>query len=220
MRAAEWVDRLGGRFSAELGIDLAADREAEITKWFLAAILFGTRISKVIAANTYRAFERAGVLTPQQIMQTGWDGLVRILDAGGYVRYDFKTATKLLDVFGALRNRYGTLETLHAVAADARDLENRLKGLGKGVGEVTVGIFLREMRGVWEKAQPPLSPPAIAAAKDLGLLAPPIEDPQAALGLLMERWIRDGGNRRSFADFEAALVRHGLALRHRHRRSP
>jgi hypothetical protein len=31
-------------------------------------------------------------------MEKGWDGLVAILDRGGYVCYDYKTATKLLEI--------------------------------------------------------------------------------------------------------------------------
>jgi hypothetical protein len=38
------VGVLGGRFSAELGIDVDAG-DAEVERWFLAAALFGTRIS-------------------------------------------------------------------------------------------------------------------------------------------------------------------------------
>jgi hypothetical protein len=36
-------------------------------------------------------------LTPKQILKTGWDDLVKILDEGGYTRYDFKTADRLLE---------------------------------------------------------------------------------------------------------------------------
>jgi hypothetical protein len=39
-------------------------------------------------------------------VKTGWDGLVSTLDAGGYVRYDFKTATKLLEVMKNLIDQY------------------------------------------------------------------------------------------------------------------
>ena len=39
-----------------------------------------------------------GVLSPSKILETGWDGLVEILDEGGYTRYDFKTATKILEI--------------------------------------------------------------------------------------------------------------------------
>jgi len=46
--------------------------------------------------QTYYEFEKRKVNTPDAIIDTGWDGLVGILDTGGYTRYDFKTATKLL----------------------------------------------------------------------------------------------------------------------------
>jgi len=105
-----------------------------------------------LATRTWREFATRGVLTPDQILQTGWDGLVVILDAGGYVRYDYKTATKLLAVGETLMQDYGgSLDTLHDAAADPRDLENRIKALGKGIGDTTIGIFLRELRGFWAK---------------------------------------------------------------------
>ncbi len=149
------VLELGGKFSRELGISLAGGRSAEIFKWFLASILFGARISEAIAVRTYSEFKREGLLDARRIVARGWDGLVAVLDAGGYVRYDFKTATKLLDVCGALvKNYHGDLNALHAAALDTADLEERLRALGKGIGDVTVNIFLRELRGVWSKAEP------------------------------------------------------------------
>ncbi|MDH5714912.1 MAG: hypothetical protein OEZ30_05050, partial [Candidatus Aminicenantes bacterium] len=151
------VEKAGGSFSRSLGIELRQGKSEEIFKWFLASILFGARIGEGIAIKTYEEFDRRGVITPQSILETGWDGLVEILDAGGYVRYDFKTATKLLEVMGALVERYqDDLNRLHLRASDAGDLENRLMDLGKGIGKVTVNIFLRELRGVWDKAQPQL----------------------------------------------------------------
>lgn len=96
--AKSLVKNLGGRYSELLGINLSSGESKEIYKWFLASVLFGARISETIVINTYREFERQEVLSPQHILDTGWDGLVVILDAGGYVRYDFKTATKLLDI--------------------------------------------------------------------------------------------------------------------------
>ena len=71
---------LGGKFSKELGIDLSEGESTEIFKWFLASKLFGARIGTNIAIKTYREFERHGVLSPERIIETGWDGLVRILD--------------------------------------------------------------------------------------------------------------------------------------------
>ena len=205
----------GGRFASALGIDLAAPDAGERFKWFLAAVLYGTRISEALATRTWREFAARDLLTPERILTTGWDGLVAILDAGGYVRYDYKTATKLLDVCHALTRDYGgNLDSLHAVAADPRDLENRLKALGKGIGDITVSIFLRELRGIWNQADPPLSPLALAAAIKLGYLRHGIQDPDRALCALQEEWAIDGQPASGFADFESALVREGLRLRH------
>jgi hypothetical protein len=101
-------------------------------------------------------------------LDTGWNGLVEILDEGGYTRYDFSTADKLLEVFGNLQKLYnGDLNVLHEKARDSKDLEERIKALGKGIGETTVSIFLREMRYCWKKADPKPSPLVRLAMKDL-----------------------------------------------------
>jgi hypothetical protein len=211
---AELVSRCGGLYARALGIDPGAADAGERFKWFLAAVLYGTRISESLATRTWRAFAARGVLTPDRILATGWDGLVGILDAGGYVRYDYKTATKLLDVCAALMRDYGgNLDALHAAAADPRDLENRLKALGKGIGDTTVAIFLRELRGIWVKAEPPLSPLALAAAKSLGYLRTTVKDTDRALARLQQMWAADGQPGRGFAGFESALVREGLRVR-------
>ncbi|WP_018507994.1 hypothetical protein [Thiobacillus thioparus] len=213
---ANLVASRGGRYASELGIELDAPDAGERFKWFLAAVLYGTRISESLASRTWRKFSARGVLTPGRILATGWDGLVAILDAGGYVRYDYKTATKLLEACDALMRDYGgNLDVLHDAAADPRDLENRLKALGKGIGDTTVGIFLRELRGIWSRAEPPLSPLALAAANALGYLQPPVHDADRALAQLQQVWAADGQPASAFAEFEAALMREGLRLRRR-----
>jgi hypothetical protein len=221
MAPGERVKRYGGRFARALGIDLAAPDAGERFKWFLAAVLYGTRISESLATRTWRTFAERNVLTPDRILETGWDGLVAILDAGGYVRYDYKTTTKLLDACAALMRDYGgSLDALHGAAAGPRDLEQRIKSLGKGIGDTTVGIFLRELRGIWDQAEPPLSPLALAGAQALGYLRPVVDDADRVLPRLRQVWAADGQPAAGFADFEAALVREGLRLRHlaaRHR---
>lgn len=208
------VAQQGGRFSAELGIQAWAGTQAEVFKWFLASVLFGARISASVATRTYRAFEAAGVLSPEAILRTGWDGLVDILDRGGYVRYDYKTATKLLGIMDDLVRHYGgDLNRLHAEATDAEDLAHRIQHLGKGIGEVTAGIFLREMRGVWDKAQPLPSDLAIAAARALQFVSPRLSNRASILRRLQAVWRRNGGTEKTFPDFESALVRAGLAMR-------
>ena len=119
------IDSVGGKFSTELGIDLSSADSKQIFKWFLASKLFGARISTDIAIRTYKEFERSGVTPLEAILKTGWDGIVQILDDGGYVRYDFSTATKLLEIMEDLQKDYrGDLNKLHKKARDEEDLEN------------------------------------------------------------------------------------------------
>jgi len=170
LKLKEFVKRYGEPYSKLLGIDLTRGRSGEVFKWFLASILYGKPIRESSATKTYKCFEKRGVLSPEKILQTGWDGLVSILDEGGYTRYDFSTATKLLDVAGRLMERYGeNLNRLHEVAADSRDLEARIVALGKGVGPTTASIFLRDMRTIWPKADPEPTPLIRQAQKSLGI---------------------------------------------------
>ena len=153
-------------YSQELGLDLKT--EADRFKWFLASILFAKRISSEVAKRTYREFEKEGIATAEGITEGGWDKLIEVLDSGGYVRYDFSTASNLLEIAASLRKKYGSLEALYTQSKDNRDLEKRLLEF-KGVGPTTVNIFLRELKAVWEKARPQISPLAREVASRLGL---------------------------------------------------
>ena len=208
-----------GRFSRELGIDLSGGRSGEVFRWFLASVLFGARISETIVNRTFREFVRRAVVSPGAILATGWDGLVDILDRGGYVRYDFKTATKLLDLSRTLTETYGgDLVNLHTVAAGTEDLEQRLMSLAKGIGSVTVNIFLREMRGIWSKAEPLPSDLVVMAAKARGIVPKSLRDRGRVLVLLQGAWKEAGRRKRDFPDFEAMLVRAGIEHRRRMRK--
>lgn len=142
-------------YSEELGIELKKNNDDEFFKWFLASILFGARISETIAKNTYRTFEKYNLLELQKILDAGWDFLVNpIMREGGYVRYDFKTSTKILIICETLIKEYdGSLIKLHDNSKNEKDLENRLLNF-YGIGPVTVNIFLRELRSYWKKANP------------------------------------------------------------------
>ncbi len=201
--------RYPGKYSARLGIELDGREPGELFRWFLASILYGARISGEIAERTYHEFVGQGIDNPKKVVDSGWDGLVKVLDEGGYTRYDFKTADKLLEVCGRLVSDYGgDLNALHDSASGPEDLQARLMALGKGIGEITVNIFLRELRGVWPKATPALSPLALQAAKSLGL----IKKGEDALTALEKAWGR-GMPGKDFRDLEAALVQMGIELR-------
>jgi len=151
-------------YSQELGLDLK--RPEDRFKWFLASMLFAKRISSDIAKKTFKRFLEEGLLTPEAILEAGWNRLVQVLDSGGYVRYDFSTATNLLDVSKSLIERFGSLDKLHEEAESPRHLEELLTEF-RGIGPVGVNIFLRELRGIWEKADPKPSKLAVETARKL-----------------------------------------------------
>lgn len=201
-----------GKFSASLGIELRNKKSDEIFKWFLASILYGARIGEKIATKTYYEFKKRNVLTPKTILDTGWDGLVEILDMGGYVRYDFKTSTKLLNIMKIIQDNYdNNLNNMHKAASDFQDLENKLIQM-PGIGATTANIFLRELREIWKKADPNLSIFAETTAYNLGLLnivGKNEKQKRENLNILKDIWNKNRKKGYSFSDFEACLVRLG-----------
>lgn len=129
----------------ELGIDLKSGKESELFKWFLACLLFGKPIQQEVAKRTYFEFVKEGLITPQSILDAGWNKLVQVLDAGHYVRYDFSTADKFLNVCMYLMEEYGGRVTnIIKESENKKDLIRRLEEF-KGVGVVTVRIFLTKV---------------------------------------------------------------------------
>ncbi len=115
-------------------------------------------------------FVSHGLTSPAAIERAGWNRLVELLGEGGYRRYDESTADRLLAIADHLLKEYdGKLSRLYDASKDSRDLDRRIHELGKGIGPVTVEIFLRDMQEVWPKADPPLVPDVKQAAIDLGI---------------------------------------------------
>ena len=166
--ARRLVATVGGRYSTELGIDV--DRgDDEVERWFLAATLFGARISAGIAGRTFLVFDRAGITRATRARHVPWDDLVALLDDGGYARYDFRTASRLQALATTLDGRYGgEVAAIGRRFPDYAGLRDALDAL-PGWGPVTVGLFLRELRGVWPGAEPPVDDRAAHAARHLGL---------------------------------------------------
>ena len=132
----------GKIYSKDLGINLKSKKEKELFKWFLACVLFGKPIQQEVARRTYFEFQKAGLTNPDKILSAGWDKLVKVLDRGHYVRYDFSTATKLLEVCKQLKKKYGTITKLLKSAKNKTDLAKKLMEF-PGIGPVTARIFLR-----------------------------------------------------------------------------
>lgn len=163
------IEECGEPYSKMLSIDLHRGDPAYV-KWLLASILYAKPIREESATKTFKAFESAGLTDTRSIVEAGWDQLVAILDKGGYARYDYSTADRLLDIFDRLLSEYGgSLRRLYDASKDGEDLERRIMGLGKGIGPITVSVFLRDMQSVWPKARPTLTPRIKKAADALGI---------------------------------------------------
>lgn len=198
---------IGGRYSTEVGIDVDGG-DAEVERWFLAATLFGTRISATVAERTFRVLDGAGLISIARARDVSWNDLVGLLDQGGYARYDFRTATRLHGLCDVVNQRWdGKVAEIGRSDATYPELRDALDAL-PGWGPVTVQLFLRELRGVWAGAAPPPDDRAIVAARHLGLLG--ADDELDALACL-ERICRAGDV--DVRDLESALVR--LTLAHR-----
>jgi hypothetical protein len=150
-------------YSEDLGLDLTSP--SDWFPWFLSASLFAKPIAAATALRTASLLIESGVRTPLRVERTGWDRLVRLLDEGGYVRYDFSTADRLLEIARNLREP-DLLQTL-ANKRSYPEVEERLTHI-RGVGPKTVEIFLRELQGHW-KSSPSWSEEAREAAHRLGL---------------------------------------------------
>jgi hypothetical protein len=199
----------GTLYSQELGIDV----DEEPFRWFLASILFGGRISTTIAKNTYKAYEEAGLTTPERIAQTNVWTLIQVHGRGGYVRYDGITAEYMLDITKKLLRDYdGDVRKLDELSNDPTELEQRLQEF-RGVGPVTARIFLRELRGLWKNADPQPTRIEVIAARELGIIEPTKNALENVLGTLKTFWARNRVEGYEFRNFEAALVRIGLKLR-------
>lgn len=164
----------------------------ELEQLFLASSLFAKPISAAAARTTALLLFKERVLSPAAIERSGWEGLVTILDLGGYVRYDFSTATKLLTIAAALRG--DRLRRVVGGAASAKDVEEELTKI-KGVGPKTVAIFLRELRGLGGPPVP-VSEEARSAAKRLRLKRRQLDVEGRGLSrlesVLVRTWVEHG----------------------------
>lgn len=135
--------------AADLGIKVTRNDEGSLFQWLLASFLFGKRIRQEIAAETWRKLVQAhGRDTPRKLANCTHAQLVKILGEGGYARYDESTADRLALLSRHLIDDYGGTVLGIVEASESRaDFERRLRQF-KGVGAVTVRIFMREAEPV------------------------------------------------------------------------
>jgi endonuclease III len=135
--------------AADLDIQINADDESALFKWFVASFLMGKRIQADIACNAYRVIvEKHQRDTPRKLANCTHRQLVAMLGEAHYVRYDESTADRLSALSRKLMEEYGgKLGNVHQASADRAEFEKRLQTFD-GVGPKTVEIFMREAGGM------------------------------------------------------------------------
>jgi len=124
----------------DLGIDVASGTPQQLYRWFLASILFGKPIQQGVAAATYRALLDHGLTSPAAFDRFGREPLRRILDGGGYGRFDYQMADYLHEIMPAVKREHGSVRRMVTTSADRATLERRMAAF-TGVGKVTARIF-------------------------------------------------------------------------------
>jgi len=195
---ARLLDAHGRTFCEEIGIPIEEATPQALFQWMVASLLFSARIGHNLAIQATRALIEAGYTTPEAMAEATWEERVRVLNANGYARYDESTSRMLQETCDRLLQDYGgDLNALREAAdRDPGKERDRLKAF-KGIGDVGVDIFFREVQGFWDELFPFADKLALRAAKRHGLG----EDAGALADLVP---------REEFPRFVAALTRDEL----------
>lgn len=196
--ARELLDEYGQTFAAEAGIPLR-NGPSSLFQLLCLSLLSSARIKSSIAVAAQRALRDQGWTTPQKLRSSTWERRAKVLNEAGYARYDERTATMLADTAELLIDRYkGDLRKLREAAKrDPREERTLLKEC-KGIGDVGVDIFFREVQGLWPEVGPFFGKRELATAKQLGLSSDPIR-------------LAKSCSRKDLPRLAAALVRVGTA---------
>ena len=196
---AALLERHGKTYATELRIDLDKGTPSVLFRWLCASILLSARIGAGIAMQAARALADEGWTTPQKMAAATWEQRTRTLNEAGYARYDESTSRMLGDTAGMLVERYGgDLRRLREIARRDVGRERSLLKQCKGLGDVGVSIFFREVQLAWDELYPFADARALDAAGRLGLGS----DAQALAKQVPKP---------EFPRLVAALVRVGLA---------
>lgn len=162
----------GRTFAEDLGIRATENEPSPLFCLLISALLFSTRISHNIALKSARILFEHGWMTPESMAASSWEQRVQALDEGGYVRYDERTSTMLGETAQMLIDLYqGDLRKLRVAAEADPARERKLLDQFKGVGDVAINIFFREVQLAWPELFPFADEKALASAKKLGLPA-------------------------------------------------
>ena len=167
---AALLERHGQTYCDELGIDIEKGTPSPLFRWLCASLLFSARINAELATRAASALADAGWTTPEKMAGATWKQRVKVLNESGYARFDERTATMLGETSELLIDRHGgDLRRLREEAGREPEDERRLLKEFKGIGDVGVDIFFREVQSVWKEIAPFASGQPLEAAQRLGL---------------------------------------------------
>lgn len=129
--------------AAEFELDTISS-DIDLFRWFLLCYLFGKPIRSETAIATWQLFINRKLDTPWAIANSSESKLVRLLNKGGYTRYQHVTAGGLQVCMERLIREYeGSLLLMIENSFDEDELAKRLQKL-HGVGPKVAEIFMRE----------------------------------------------------------------------------
>lgn len=195
------LEQSGRTYAAQAGVQLR-NAPSPLFRLLTLSILLSARISSDIAVAAARDLSRNGWRTPAKLAQATWAERTKVLNRAGYARYDERTSRMLGETAELLMDRYrGDLRQLREEAGHDPAQERRLLKAFKGMGDVGVDIFFREVQQLWNELFPFADRRVLQAARRLGL--PGTADELA-----------NQVARRDFVRLVAALVR--VDLEHAH----
>jgi endonuclease III len=167
------LSNAGTTYAEEAGIRLK-DKPMPMFQLLVLCMLASKPIDAAIAMQAARELFRAGLRTPQTVLDAERATMIRAFGRAHYVRYDESSATRLADIAAMVRDDYGGDLRRLADRSD-RDVKAaaRLLQRFKGIGQTGADIYLREVQDIWTWARPYFDERAIKAARGLGLPGDP-----------------------------------------------
>src|SRR5215218_2678284 len=190
------LDLHGQTYAEELSIKLDRPSPSDLFQLLCASVLYSARIDARIATQAAKNLKRRRWRSARALAASTWNQRVEALNEAGYTRYQERTSTMLGELAEHLLERWGgDLRKLREEAERDPKRERKLLKEAKGLGDVGVDIFFREIQVVWEELAPFADRRALAAARRLKL---------GGDAKVLERLV-DGG--KDLARLVAALVR-------------
>jgi endonuclease III len=191
--ARRLLNNAGTTYADEAGIRLK-DQPMPLFQLLTLCMLASKPIDAAIAVQAAQELFRAGLRTPEAVLNADRTDMIKAFGRAHYVRYDESSATRLADIAADVRDDYGG-DLRKLATGDIKGTVRLLKQF-KGIGDTGADIFLREVQDVWTWVRPYFDKRALTAARQLGLPTAPDE-----LGALAPR---------NNARLAAALVRVSL----------